>query len=151
MGLREDLQKRIDRKRAEITDLETQIRLAQEYLQALEDTLKLVPRDGNGSTASESRVTLRPGTALFKAREAIRKAGRPMHVTELLEAMGKGTSRNEKAGLSGTLATYVRRGEIFTRPAPNTFGLVKTKTEPTDDLGFPLEPEPVPPKGFGKL
>jgi hypothetical protein len=142
MGLREDLLRRIERKRAEIVELETRGRLAREYLQALEDTLKILPKD---TTGFDSALTLRPGTNLAKAREAIKKAGRPLHINELLGAIGKGTSRNERAGLSGTLAAYVRRGEIFTRPAPNTFGLVE---ESSDRVG---NGEPVPPAGFGKL
>jgi hypothetical protein len=144
MGLREDLLKRIERKRAEIVELESQTRLAREYLQALEDTFKLIPRDA-ATGAEPTVVTLRPGTSLARSRDAIRKAGRPLHLTELLTALGKGTSRNERAGLSGTLAAYVRRGEIFTRPAPNTFGLVELKTNENDDAA------PVPPAGFGKL
>ena len=143
MGLREDLLRRIERKRAEIAELESQARLAREYLQALEDTFKLVPKEArNGADAIP---TLRPGTNLSKARDAIRKAGRPLHLTELLAALGKGTSRNERAGLSGTLAAYVRRGEIFTRPAPNTFGLVELESTGNDSA------KPVPPAGFGKL
>lgn len=144
MGLREDLTRRIERKKAEIAELETQVRLAREYLQALEDTFRLVPKDASSSV--DPAATLRPGTALAKARDAIRKAGRPLHINELLNAIGKGTSRNERAGLSGTLAAYVRRGEIFTRPAPNTFGLAEIKTTVQADNS-----EPVPPAGFGKL
>jgi hypothetical protein len=143
MGIREDLVRKIERKRAEIAELETTTRLAREYLQALEDTLKMIPRDlTNGA---DSVTVLRAGSALAKAREAIRKVGRPMHITELLEAIGKGTSRNERAGLSGTLAAYVRRGEIFTRPAPNTFGLTELKSGDGGDVSL------VPPSGFGKL
>jgi hypothetical protein len=161
MGFREDLVRRMDRKRAEIAELEAQIRLAREYLQALEDTLKIVPRDA--ATVTEKAVSLRPGTSLAKARDAIQKAGRPLHVAELLSAIGKGNTRNDRAGLSGTLAAYVRRGEVFTRPAPNTFGLVGMvvrANEPELEIEpeFPLmegsdEPvrEPKPPSGFGRL
>jgi septal ring factor EnvC (AmiA/AmiB activator) len=145
MGLRDDLGRRIERKKAEITELETKIALAREYCQALEDTLKMIPKD-----ATDAAVVLRAGTSLAKSRDAIRKAGRPLHLTELLTAIGKGSSRNERAGLSGTLAAYVRRGEIFTRPAPNTFGLVDLKTEDAE-LGVDPDDESVPPPGFGKL
>jgi hypothetical protein len=143
MGFREDLSRKIERKKAEINELESQLRLAREYLQALEDTFKLIPKDM--SNGANDLVAMRPGTALARARDAIRKAGRPMHINELLGAIGKGTSRNERAGLSGTLAAYVRRGEVFTRPAPNTFALVETKLASDPDT------EPVPPAGFGKL
>jgi hypothetical protein len=157
MGLRQDLIRRIERKKTEIAELQTQIRLAQEYVQALEDTLRLVPKDASDGP---NAVTLRPNSSLAKARDAIRQAGRPLHVTALLQAIGKGTSRNERAALSGTLAAYVRRGEIFTRPEPNTFGLVDLPSSPAND-NVPLEIEPdnvpiddddpMPPAGFGKL
>lgn len=149
MGFREDLTRRIERKRAEILELETQIRLAKEYLQALEDTLKLLPKDGSTPTDMVSANSLRPGTSLAKARDAIRKAGRPLHITELLPAVGKGTSRNDRAGLSGTLSTYVRKGEIFTRPAPNTFGLMELLDNAVDAV--PIADTQQPPAGFGKL
>jgi len=137
MGLREDLNKKIERKRAEIAELQTQIRLAEEYLQALEDTLKMLPREGVAAPQ-----TLRHGSALAKARDIIEQAGRPVHITELLQSLGKPLTRIERSGLSGSLAAYVRRGEIFTRPAPNTFGLIGMKT----DEAAP----PSPPPGFGK-
>lgn len=159
MGFKEDLLRRIDRKKGEIAELENQIRLAQEYLQALEDVAKSLPKDISSTPPSSSG--LRPGTALAKARDAIRAAGRPMHVMELLTAVGKGNSRMERAGLSGTISAYVRRGDVFTRTGPNTFGLVDMPV--SSDAGAPPlqifdedpEPEPetarVPPLGFGKL
>lgn len=143
MKLRDDLLRRIERKKAEIAEMESQVRLAREYLQALEDTFKLIPRDfANGG---DPVITLRAGSALARAREVIKKSGKPMHITELLAAMGKGATRNERAGLSGTLASYVRRGEIFTRPAPNTFGLVEL------DKASAANDDDLPPSGFGKL
>jgi hypothetical protein len=69
-----------------------------------------------------------------------------MHLTDILLAMGQEASRANSASLGSSLAAYVRRGEIFTRPAPNTFGLVELGH--TDEAEAPvLEP----PAGFGKL
>jgi len=48
-----------------------------------------------------------------------------MHITELLEAIGKPGDRMNRSALGGSIAAYVRKGEIFTRPAPNTFGLLE--------------------------
>jgi hypothetical protein len=140
MGLREDLQKKIERKKQEISDLEGQIKEAKSYVQALEDTLKMLPREGanDGSAAA----FLRPHSALAKARDAIRKAGRPLHITELLQAVGKPVNRTNRSGLSGSIGAYYRRGEIFTRPAPNTYGLV--------ELGQAGEMPSEPPPNFGK-
>lgn len=123
MGIREDLQKKIERKLQEISDLEGQLKEARSYKQALEDTLKLLPRQG----ANEGRAgqMLRPGSGLAKSREAILKSGKPLHVNDLLKALGRPQDRVNRSGLSGSLAAYVRKGEIFTRPAPNTYGLVE--------------------------
>lgn len=123
MGLRDELLKRIERKRQDIATLESQIRESSSYVQALEDTLKLLPRDGLNDGGAEQ--VLRPTSSVFRAREAIRKAGRPMHITELLEAIGKPGDRMNRSALGGSIAAYVRKGEIFTRPAPNTFGLLE--------------------------
>ena len=46
--------------------------------------------------------------------------------------------------LASSLAAYVRRGEIFSRPAPNTFGLLEL-----GHLGGEEAEEP--PSGFGKV
>ena len=140
MNLRKDLERRIQRKRDEIDELQSQISLATSYLQALEDTLKLVPRDG---AAKHGGKLLRPGSNIAKAREAIKKAGKPLHVKELLEAIGKPATRNNRSGLSGSIGAYYRRGEFFTRSAPNTYGLIEF-----GDVGQETEDEP--PSGFGE-
>jgi hypothetical protein len=121
MGLRGEFQKKIDKKHQEIEELETKIREARIYVQALEDMMRLLPREElNGQPES----TLKPGTAIGKARDAIKAAGRPLHITEILVAIGRPTDKNNRAAIGGSIAAYVRRGEVFTRPAPNTFGLV---------------------------
>jgi hypothetical protein len=144
MALRDDLQKKIDRKLLEIHDLENQVRQAQSYIQALEDTLKMLPREG--ANEGQGAQYLRPQSAVAKAHDAIRKAGKPLHITELLAALGKATTRANRAGLSGSLAAYVRKGEIFTRPAPNTYGLADMQVSD----GFAFEAQLGPPSGFGR-
>ena len=125
MGIREEFERRIDRKQQEIRDLETKIREANAYLQALLDSMKWLPREENPYGGSQS---LRPGTTLAKAQEAIKKAGRPMHVGDILKAIGKTSDKKNRVSLGGSLSGYVRRKEIFTRPAPNTFGLIEIET-----------------------
>lgn len=122
MGIREEFQKRIERKEQEIKELESQIKEANSYLQALLDSMKWLPRDEGDLAGAQ---TLRPGTTLAKAQEAIRKSGRPMHVADILKAIGKPTDKKNRVSLGGSLSGYVRRREIFTRPAPNTFGLIE--------------------------
>jgi len=129
MGLREDIQRRIDKKHQEIAEIEAwgrenemRLREARAYVQGLSDILKLAHREGEQAGGV---ATLRPGTSLAQAREAIIKQGHPLRLEVLLKAMGKPADRKSRAALGGSLSAYVRRGEVFTRPAPNTFGLVE--------------------------
>jgi hypothetical protein len=57
-------------------------------------------------------------------------------------------NKSTRAAVAGSLSAYVRNGEIFTRPAPNTFGLIefggKVETSlngPPRGFGFDGEPE----------
>lgn len=133
MGVRENFQKRIDAKRAENAEFEARIRENKAYIQALEDALRLLPRTADMVVA---KPPFRGGSLLARTHTLLRRSGRPLHVNEILETLGRTANRNNKAGLSGTLAAYVRKGEIFTRPAPNTFGLL--------EFGNAQEPAPEP-------
>ncbi len=141
MELRKELKRKIERKQAEIRQWEEQtrelsarVREGLAYVSGLEETLKLLPKE----TAAETAMALRPDSALAKAREIILKAGKPLHIAELLKALDRPINHNTRAALSGSLAAYVRKNEVFTRPAPNTFGLVELERltdEPPADFG----------------
>jgi len=122
MGLRNDLERKIERKRQEIKELEFKIREAQAYISAHQETLKMLSREGSGLLAERN---LRVGSSIAKARDAIKKAGKPLHIADLLKALGRPNDKKNRLSLSGSLAHYVRKGEIFSRPAPNTFGLTE--------------------------
>lgn len=147
MALRDEIQKKVERKEQEIAKLgrtfEVQLASAKAYVQALQDLLKTLPRDP-AEQRRKSSLVLRPNSAMAQAREAILAAGKPLHVTELLTALGRPVDSANKVTLTGSLANYVRKGEIFTRPAPNTFGLI--------ELGHRRETLPSePPEGFGAV
>lgn len=131
------------KKEAEIQSLESQLSAAKAYLQALQDVLKVLPRKQMGGTQANS--TLSPGSMVALAREAILRHGGPMHISQLLREIGKEASRGNRASLSGSLSAYVRKGEIFTRPAPNQFGLVELGGNETASLATE------PPEGFGEV
>jgi hypothetical protein len=126
----------------EIRDLEKQLAAATAYLQALQDSLRLLPREPLAGKSGADQV-LRPGSAVAKARDAILKAGKPLHISELLKILGRPVDKNSRVSLSGSLSGYAKRGEIFTRPAPNTFGLI--------ELNHNEMPEEEPPQDFGNL
>ncbi len=136
---RQKLESKIRQKEDDIQSLELQVREAKSYLQALEDMLKLVPKEGNGRSTEQ---VLRPGTEVAKARDAILAAGKPLHISAIVEAIGKENSKKTRVALGGSLAGYVRKGQVFTRPAPNTFGIIEFERKQNKN-------EEQPPEGFG--
>jgi hypothetical protein len=150
MDLRRELTRKIERKRSEVetwekekSEREALIREGQAYIGALVETLKLLPKETPSATAASA---LRAGSEVARAREAILKAGKPLHVDEILQALGKPINHNNKASLSGSIATYVRKEMIFSRPAPNTFGLIELEQDTPE---VTLEDEPPP--NFGSM
>jgi len=139
MNERRKIEERLRKKEEEIREFEVKIRDARIYVQALQDVLKILPR---GSERNVRAGALRPGSSMARVREFILHKGRPGHVTELLEALGRPATREARASLSGSLAAYVRKGEIFTRPSPNTFGLIELGHESEGDAATDDEPPP---------
>jgi len=138
MDLRKELNRKIEKKRGEIDqfteeirELNIKMREATAYVIGLEETLKLLPRENFTEAANTS---LRPDSAVAKAREAILKAGKPLHINEILKQLGKEINHDSKASLSGSIGAYVRNNQHFTRPAPNTFGLIELESETGDEL-----------------
>jgi hypothetical protein len=148
VSARAKVEKIIDEKRSEIRQLQAKINDARIYLGALEDTLRILPKDPEPGID----VDLRPGTIIYKAREILSSKGEPMHIADLLKALGKPNDNTNRAAVSGSISAYYRKGQIFTRPAPNTFGLVEYPVKqpvplaPNGGVAAPKEPPP----NFGK-
>jgi hypothetical protein len=131
MMSRRKIEEKIIKKQQEIQELDLQMREAKAYIQALQDVAKMLPKDGDGlrETSDVSPVSadsMRQGSYVSDAREAILAAGKPLHVVQILKASGRPNDRKNRIGMAGSLSAYVRRNEIFTRPKPNTFGLTET-------------------------
>jgi hypothetical protein len=147
MGDRAKVEDKLRRKEAEIVSLEEKIRTARVYVQALRDVLRVLSEDEEEDVNADT--TLKPGSTVAQARDAILALGKPLHVNDILREMGKAVTRESKNSVIGSISAYVRRGEIFTRPAPNTFGLVEmghqqstgNVTEPPEDFGAPIDRE----------
>lgn len=138
MDLRKRIDKEIEKQEAHIDDLRHQLTAAEAYLKAQQDMLKMLPRETD--PARNSAASLRPGSDSAKIRDILQEAGTPIHLDQILAKMGRPPTRENKSAISGTLSGYVRRGVIFTRPAPNTFGLRPTAEEPAMEE---------PPESFG--
>lgn len=122
MGARESLQKLIDRKQADIERLEQELRDAKVYIQAVQDSFRLLPKD---QPADPEPKELRPGTAVSQVQGFLKSTGKPQHITAILDFLGKSHDKKNRVSLSGSLGGYAKDRRIFTRPAPNTFGLIE--------------------------
>lgn len=123
MGLRQNFQKLIDKKQQEIRALEIQMREAGAYIQALQDSMKLLPRDTE--VGGDSEHSLREGSTLAKTRDLLRHSGTPLPISEILKLLGKPQDKKHRISLAGTLSGYARKSRVFTKTAPNTFGLIE--------------------------
>ena len=128
MYLRRKLEAKVADQQKKLGDLERQLAEGRAYLAGLQDSLKLLPSEGGAAPEN-----LREGSDLAKARDLLRKEGKPLHLEELLKRMGKEVSRNSKGALGGNLGSYVRKGMVFTRTGPNVFGLVEFEAQPQPD------------------
>ncbi|MGH9765359.1 MAG: hypothetical protein ACREDR_23680, partial [Blastocatellia bacterium] len=104
MSIRSQLEKKIENKRQEIKNLENQLLEANAFVQGLQEALKVLPKDSNDM--NESPATLRPGSNMAKAREVLKKAGKPMYITDLLKGMGLDLTKKNRVSVSGALGTY---------------------------------------------
>jgi hypothetical protein len=131
MGLRDNFQKLIDKKQQEIRGLELQLRETNAYIQALQDSMKLLPRE---TDAEKTEHTLRPESTLSRTRDILKAAGAPMPIGEILKALGQPQDTKHRVSLAGTLSGYARKRRIFTKTAPNTFGLLDFGASDGDEL-----------------
>ncbi len=127
MDFRKKIQDKIKKQVEKIGEIEIKLREEKIYLKALQDTLKLVP-------GSNGNAELRTGSLVALARESLRKVGKPMHVREILKDMEKEATRNNRVSLSGSIGGYIRRNQIFTKIAPNTFGLKEFDNKEDEEL-----------------
>ena len=121
MGARDNLQRLIDRKQQEIEELESHLGEARVYVQALQDAIRALPKE---NLLGSSEASLRPGTIVYRVREMLKASGKPMHISEILKELGRPVDKDNRVSVAGTLSAYVRDGQIFSRPAPNTYGLI---------------------------
>ncbi len=135
MKAEKDIEKRIKAKQDEVQQLKESLGKAEAYIEALQESLRLIKK------TSDPNSGVRPGSMIFKARVALRREGKSLYIDELLKRMGMEVNKKNKISLSGSLGSYVRQKYIFTRPAPNTFGLIEFDSM-DEDLGEP-------PEGFG--
>jgi hypothetical protein len=119
-SLRLKLEDRIRRKEAEAAELRRQLAVVEENLRTQREFLVMIVRD---SVAPVSREPFRRSSAIGKAYDVLKSRGQPMHISAIIEAMGRQDTKEFRRNLSQQLSAYFRRGEVFSRPATGVFGL----------------------------
>ena len=89
-------------------------------------------------------VAIRNGTFtqnkhLLDSIRHAKAAGKPLHLHEIITALGRTADADTKAKIAGLLGWYTSKGKVFTKTAPNTYGLVEVASIPAD---FGEEPPP---------
>ncbi|MDQ2921162.1 MAG: hypothetical protein M3R52_06095 [Acidobacteriota bacterium] len=139
MGARTQIEKKIQAKTVETAELEARIKENNAYIQALQEVIRLLPKDESEGQGSEHN--LRAGSAVARARELLLKSGKPLHITEILKGIGKENTKSQRLSVSGSLRNYARKGMIFRQDGGNTFSLVEFKSRNGGGK--------TPPEGFG--
>jgi hypothetical protein len=141
MNPRTDIEKRLDRKRTELTAITNEIaeceskkRAAEAVIQELQAILKSSFKESDDSPKGEEKEKeLRKGSIVYRAREALRRVGEPATTSKLLMMIGLPETKENLRSLASQLSWYARKKQIFTKLEPHLFGLKEF-----DDI-LPLE------------
>lgn len=147
MGIRQNLERKIEAKRLEIAELEVKLRETQAFLLGMQEALKGLPRE---NAAGAPQQSLRAGSDMAKTRDFLARIGRPAHISEIMEELNKdGSETRQSTSVSSSLASYSRKGEIFKRTGPNVFALIDLDFLANTD-GATAIAEDEPPSDFGE-
>lgn len=132
MNLRKEFEKLIEKKRVEISEAQKAIDAGQAYIQAMVDAIKKLPKEDQTAVSP-----VRAGSEVEKIREVILQARRPLHLGEIIAALGRPDDAESKSKFAGLLGWYTSKGKVFTKTAPNTYGLVEAM--PSSEPELPAE------------
>jgi len=114
---------KVRKEQTAIAEIETKVVDATARVSALEEALKLFPKEGETSD-------LRAGTQMAEVQAVLRAHGKAMSLAEILKAIGAAGDEGKRNSLRGSLASYARDGRVFTKEdGSDTFGLIEFGTE----------------------
>jgi hypothetical protein len=121
MGIKEDIEKRIEKERQKISDLRSQIELAESFVQGLQEALRLIPRS-DSTKHTQIGFYFRSGDTK-QAYEELKKSGKPMRIDEILRAIGKSDNRQNRASMASSLHRAAKKSGIIKKVGANTFAV----------------------------
>lgn len=119
----------------EIAKLEKVAADALAGIETWKKALKLLPKETDSKPKLRT-AELRPGSDMDLARTALLSAKKPLHINDLVAAMGRSPSKESRISIASSIQAYARREVVFKKTAPNTFGLIEgqQKIEEDSDL-----------------
>jgi len=152
MSLQDTLQKKIDRKNSELDELrdkkakiDSEIMSGEAYIEGLQDAIKSADKSESARKSASTRASapraVKAGSSTDKAQQALRRLGKPTHISELLVEMGIEDSTANQRNVSSSLSQSYRIGRIFTRPESKTFGLIEWDSSDGSEIEE-REPDP---------
>lgn len=127
-------------KRQGIDRMQREVELDEASVQGCKEALALLPQHNPHEVSKTAPNELRPGSDVANAQKALRAAGHAMHISEILTAIGKEPTKQNRASLVGSISGYVRKGVFFTKVGPNTFsvlGMESTQQHCNNETALP--------------
>ncbi len=131
--IKSELERRLKKKRAEVTGLEEKIKQSQDDIEDWKDEISTAQITINelqslynlipSANVNGSQPAFRQNSDGWLVHRLLLKAGQPLYIDEILVQLDREITSDSRASLAGQLGGYVRKGQVFTRPEPNTFGL----------------------------
>jgi hypothetical protein len=132
--IKSEIEKRLKKKRGEVASLKEEVEGFEDSIEdrkarieVLEDTIQELQSLHNllpsAADADSSQPVFRQNSEGWLVHDLLRKGGKPLYIDEILEQLEREVTVEARSSLGGQLGGYVRKGQVFTRPAPNTFGL----------------------------
>ncbi len=122
MSGKDGIERRIEREREKIADLQHQIQLSESFIQGLQEALRLIPR-GQANASSTTATTayhFRSGDTK-NAYEVLLTSGKPMRIHDILQAIGKGDTRQNRASLASSLHRAAKKTGAIKPCGSSTF------------------------------
>ena len=115
------LEERIRKKEQEIRQFQHQIDAAQEFVRATREALALFLK----ADKAHPNEGMRRGGSASKTLQYLKKEGQARHIGDIVVGIGRKNDTKNRSAVAAQLSQYVRDGKLFTRPVPNTFGLIE--------------------------
>jgi hypothetical protein len=131
MSAREDIEKRIEKEKQKVSDLQKQIERSNAFIQGMREALQLI--SGNIKVVESPKETsyFRAGDTK-NAYEILKQTGKSMHIDELLNSIGKPVNKQTRASLGSSLRRVAKRSGIVKCIGNSTFSLSDLINETTN-------------------